>query len=70
VINALAAVFVNSLGSDEPGAVEHRARWLVRVITSLLLFPGRDAADEAALVEEFVVPVVLSADQLTGRPAR
>jgi AcrR family transcriptional regulator len=70
VINALAAGFVNSLGSDEPGAVERRARWLVRVITSLLLFPGRDDADEAALVEEFVVPVVLSADQLTGRPVR
>jgi AcrR family transcriptional regulator len=70
VINALAAGFLNSLGSDEPGVVERRARWLVRVITSLLLFPGRDDADEAAMVEEFVVPVVLSADQLTGQPVR
>jgi hypothetical protein len=66
VINALAAGFVNSLGSDEPAAAGRRARWLVRVITSLLLFPGRDDADEAALVEEFVVPVVLSADQITA----
>jgi AcrR family transcriptional regulator len=70
VINALAAGFLNSLGSDEPGVVERRARWLVRVITSLLLFPGHDDADEAAMVEEFVVPVVLSADQLTGQPVR
>jgi AcrR family transcriptional regulator len=70
VINALAAGFLNSLGSDEPGVVERRARWLVRVITSLLLFPGRDDTDEAAMVEEFVVPVVLSADQLTGQPVR
>jgi len=70
VINALAAGFLNSLGPDDRGVVERRARWLVRVITSLLLFPGRDGADEAALVKEFVIPVVVSADQLTGEPAR
>jgi AcrR family transcriptional regulator len=70
VINALAAGFLNSLGPDDRGVVERRARWLVRVITSLLLFPGRDGADEAALVREFVIPVVVSADQLTGEPAR
>ncbi|MGC2654907.1 MAG: TetR/AcrR family transcriptional regulator [Mycobacterium sp.] len=70
VINALAAGFLNSLGPDERGVVERRARWLVRVITSLLLFPGRDGADEAALLQEFVIPVVVSADQVTGQPAR
>ncbi|WP_028653747.1 TetR/AcrR family transcriptional regulator [Nocardioides halotolerans] len=32
------------------------ARWLVRVIVSLLIVPGRDAAEERALVERFVVP--------------
>lgn len=32
------------------------ARWLVRVIVSLLIVPGRDDADERALVERFVVP--------------
>lgn len=35
------------------------ARWLVRVVLSLLLVPGRDDADEAALVARFVVPVLL-----------
>ena len=59
VITALAASFVNSLGADDQAVAESRARWLVRVITSLLIFPGRDVADEQAMVEEFVVPIVV-----------
>lgn len=58
VIAALAAAFINSLGPDAPATVERRARWVVRVITSLLMFPGRDDADERTLIEEFVAPVV------------
>lgn len=34
------------------------ARWLVRVIVSLLVVPGRDEAEERELVERFVVPAV------------
>jgi AcrR family transcriptional regulator len=34
------------------------ARWVVRVIVSLLIAPGRDAAEERALVERFVVPTL------------
>jgi AcrR family transcriptional regulator len=67
VIAALAAAFVNSLGADHPATVESRARWLVRVITSLLMFPGRDVADEQAMVEEFVVPIVVPAEQTAGQ---
>ncbi len=63
VIAALAAAFVNSLGADDPAIVESCGRWLVRVITSLLIFPGRDVADEQAMVEEFVVPVVVPVEQ-------
>jgi AcrR family transcriptional regulator len=63
VITALAAAFVNSLGADDPAVVESRARWLVRVITSLLIFPGRDIADEQAMVEEFVVPIVVPVER-------
>jgi hypothetical protein len=33
------------------------------VITSLLIFPGRDVADEQAMVEEFVVPIVVPLEQ-------
>ncbi len=58
VITALAAAFVNSLGAEDPAIVERRARWVVRVITSLLMFPGQDEADERAMIEEFVVPIV------------
>ena len=58
VITALAAAFVNSLGPEDPAIVGRRARWVVRVITSLLLFPGQDEADERAMIEEFVVPIV------------
>ena len=59
VINALTEAFVISLGPDEPELVAHRARWLVRVMTSLFLFPGHDDADERAMLEEFVVPIML-----------
>jgi AcrR family transcriptional regulator len=70
IINALAAGFVNSLGFDEPETVERRARWLVRIITSLLLFPGRDASDEVAMLEDFVIPVVTAANSVSGPTVR
>jgi hypothetical protein len=46
--------------------VAHRARWLVRVMTSLFLFPGHDEDDERAMLEEFVVPIVVPATQETS----
>ena len=58
VITALAAAFVGSLGPEDPAVVERRARWMVRVLTSLLMYPGGDEADERAMIEEFVVPIV------------
>lgn len=60
VITAMVSAFVVSLGTPgyDPGAVDRRARWLVRVLTSLLLFPGQDAEDERAMIEEFLVPLV------------
>ncbi len=71
VIRALAAGFLKSLEPGDSAAVERRARWLVRVITSLLLFPGRDDADEAAMVEEFVIPILvpLRAIKQPSKPA-
>ena len=58
VITALAAAFVNSLGPEDRAVIERRARWVVRVVTSLLMYPGLDEADERAMIEEFVVPIV------------
>lgn len=61
VINALTASFLRSLGTTDD--VERRARWLIRTMTSLLTFPGRDAADERAMVADFVAPIVLPGRQ-------
>ena len=62
VITALATGFLGSLGPDDAVAIERRARWTVRVIISLLMFPGQDEADERSMIEEFVVPIVTTAD--------
>jgi len=68
VIAALATAFVTSLGDNHPANVAGRGRWLVRVITSLLIFPGHDEADERAMLTEFVAPVVVPADQVSHAP--
>ncbi len=68
VIIALAAAFVTSLGDDDPANVAGRGRWLVRAITSLLIFPGRDEDDERAMLTEFVAPVVVPAEQVSRAP--
>ena len=46
---------IEALGLSAVGD-ELAARWLVRVIVSLLIVPGRDAAEERAMVETYVVP--------------
>lgn len=64
VITALASGFLASLGSSpgpDDAALERRARWAVRVIISMLMFPGRGEEDERAMIEEFVLPVVAPA---------
>ena len=65
VIKALTEAFVVSLGPYDPELVSHRARWLVRVMTSLFLFPGHNDADERVMLEDFVVPIVLPSRQTT-----
>ncbi|MGV0645589.1 TetR/AcrR family transcriptional regulator [Mycolicibacterium sp. XJ879] len=65
VIRALTEAFVISLAPDEPEIVGHRARWLVRVMTSLLVFPGHDEADERSMLEEFVMPIMVPSSQAT-----
>jgi AcrR family transcriptional regulator len=59
VIKAMTEAFVVSLGLDNSDDVERRARWLVRIMTSLMLFPGRDEGDERSMLETFVIPGVL-----------
>lgn len=64
VIAALTSAFLLSLHPDDPVVVGRRARWLIRVLTSLLIFPGRDADDERAMIEEFVIPVVCPSESV------
>ena len=62
VIGCLADAFVSNLQGEERGAPTHdlRARWLVRVIISLLTMPGDSEKEERIFIERFVVPAVLS----------
>jgi len=57
VIQALTEAYLSSLGVQD---VERRARWVVRVMVSLLVFPGRDEADERAMLEQFVLPTIMA----------
>jgi AcrR family transcriptional regulator len=59
VIKALTESYLRALGVDD---VEQRARWLVRVMVSLLVFPGHDEDDERAMLETFVLPTVVATD--------
>ena len=61
VIRTLTAGFLRSLGDGDN--LDRRARWLVRVLTSLLISPGRDADDERAMLAEFVVPMMAPASR-------
>ena len=63
VIKAMIEAFLISMAPEDPEAVERKARWLVRVMTSLLVFPGHDEADERAMIEQFLVPMVVPTTQ-------
>ncbi|MQY24778.1 TetR/AcrR family transcriptional regulator [Nocardia aurantia] len=46
------------------------AQWLTRVIVSLLTVPGRTEAEERAMLERFIAPLVRTGPRpATGRPA-
>jgi len=60
VIETLTARFAKELLDPNEKGRERRllARWLVRVIVSLLAMPGESAAEERKLVERFVAPAL------------
>lgn len=60
VIEVLGTAFLADAGLGDHAEVSRRARWLVRVIVSLLTVPGADEADERAMIEQFLVPVLLA----------
>ncbi|MEV4127532.1 helix-turn-helix domain-containing protein [Nocardia sp. NPDC049707] len=58
VIEAIAAGLLPPAADPDRSRL---ARWLARIIMSLLTAPGRDEADERVMLEQFVAPVVLGA---------
>ncbi|CAJ1500509.1 TetR/AcrR family transcriptional regulator [[Mycobacterium] holstebronense] len=68
VITVMVASFLSALDTDDNDAIQQRARWVVRVVTSMLSFPGRDADDEREMLTQFVVPVVVSPGRLNSAP--
>lgn len=62
-IHAMVAGFLMSLGCDDPAVIQRRARWLVRILVSLLSFPEDDEAEERAMAEEFLIPIIFPADR-------
>ena len=58
VVQSMTAGFLLSLDGDDVAAAQRRARWLVRVLTSFLTVPGRDAEDERTMLAEFVIPLM------------
>jgi AcrR family transcriptional regulator len=62
VIAGAAESFVEKLLDPRGGdpASRLRARWLVRVVVSLLTMPGENEAEERALITRFVAPVLLA----------
>jgi AcrR family transcriptional regulator len=67
VIQAGTEAYLRALGLGDSDDVSRRARWLLRVMVSLLVFPGSDEADERAMLAEFVLPTVLP--EATSAPA-
>jgi AcrR family transcriptional regulator len=61
VVQAMTAGFLLTVDPADVDAAGRQARWLVRVLTSFLTVPGRDADDERAMLEEFVIPRIASA---------
>lgn len=68
VITVMVASFLSDLDTEDDDAVAQRARWVVRVVTSMLSFPGRDADEEREMLAQFVVPVVVSPGRLNSAP--
>ncbi len=56
VIEAFVAAFLGDVADPE---IRDRARWVVRVVLSLLTLPAPSPEDERAMIERYVVPVVI-----------
>ncbi|MEX2293554.1 MAG: TetR/AcrR family transcriptional regulator [Acidimicrobiales bacterium] len=65
----LLAMSVGTIDHTEPSPrareeIEQRGEWLLRSIVSLLAMPGKDDATERAMVESFVVPLLVQSSDI------
>lgn len=58
LVNRIAVAFIH--GDTDGSDLTLQGRFMVRIILSLLMTPGADAAEERELVRRFVTPAVLS----------
>lgn len=58
VIEAIAASLFTSHPPTEPSDLPLLARWLTRVIVSLLTVPGRDESEERTMLDHFIAPLL------------
>jgi len=61
VIEAIAASLFGAGDLPEEGDLSLLARWLTRVIVSLLTVPGRDEAEEREMLHRFIAPLLAAA---------
>lgn len=59
LVNRIAVAFVHGETPDHGAESNLQGRFMVRIILSLLMTPGTDAAEERELVRRFVTPSVL-----------
>lgn len=59
LVEAIAGRFARRGLGAAPGAAGLRARFLVRIIVSLLAMPGTSDREERAMIERFVAPALL-----------
>jgi AcrR family transcriptional regulator len=62
LLRAMSSGLVDQVGAGRlgPDEIERRSGWLLRCIVSLLALPATDDEAERALVEAFVVPVLVA----------
>jgi AcrR family transcriptional regulator len=68
LLRAMSTGLVDQAGAGPlpPEEIARRGEWLLRCIVSLLAMPGTDDEAERALVESFVVPVLVAEPQSAG----
>lgn len=57
VIESLVAAFI---GDASDPSIRRRARWVVRMLVSLLVDPAPDSDEEDAMIAEFLVPALVA----------